>query len=171
MKKLITVIAIGTLAACASNGAKYEMASDDSDYGYYESKITDNRYRVSYNGKTSATRDEVKDMALLRAAELTLLNDHDWFRVMDRDTEQSSRDGNARVTTGLGAGRDVYRSCGLLGCTTTVSPAYAGIEITSRPGRDMYTTSIEIAMGDGEVDDETSVYNASELYGYLNDQY
>ena len=169
MKTLMTILSLAVLTGCASSQPIYEMASDDSDTGYYENRITDNRYRVGYNGDSSASSDAVKDMALLRAAELTLLNDYDWFRVVNQETAREESD--TRVSTGVNSGRDVYRSCGLLGCTTTVSPAYSSINISSTPGRNRYSTSIEIAMGSGEVEDQTSVYNASELYDYLEKQY
>lgn len=170
MKKLIALAVSGTLVACASSEPEYIAASDNDDYGYFESQITDNRYRVNYNGDRSTTSEEVKDMALLRAAELTKLNDYDWFRVEDRESTAESSD-RSQVATGVSTGRDVYRSCGLLGCTTTSSPAYSAIAITTAPGREVYSTSIEIVMGAGEVEDKTSVYNASELYAFLNEKY
>jgi hypothetical protein len=171
MKKLIILVTAGSLLACASTDTpRYEMADSDNDYGYYENRITDNRYRVHYNGDRSTDRDDVKDMALLRAAELTKLNDYDWFRVQNQELIEEDNS-STQVSTGVSTGPQAYRSCGLLGCTTTFSPAYSNIQISTMPGRDTYSTSIEIVMGNGEVEDQSSIYNASELYTYLSGRY
>lgn len=171
MKRLLAILVTGSLVACASNdNSQYVRALEEDGYGYSESQITDNRYRVNFNGNSTTTSNEVKDMALLRAAELTRLNDYDWFRVMNQELTEDSTE-RTSVSTGLPAGRDVYRSCGLFGCTTTVSPAYSTIDITTRPGNDVFSTSIEIVMGAGEVEDRTAVYDASELYAFLSDKY
>ncbi len=171
MNRLIAVlIATGMLAACASSQPRYQMASNESDYGYYEQQIAGDRYRVNYNGKTSTSSDAVKDMALLRAAELTKLNDHDWFRVVSRESTGGERE-RSELSSGFTRSTRYTRSCGLLGCTTTASPGYSSIHVTSRPGRSAYSTSIEIVMGSGEVEDQTSVYDATELYTFLSNRY
>jgi len=65
-------------------------------------------------------------MALLRAAEITLLFNYDWFRVVNQDTQLASRN-NPAIVSSVGTGQQVRRDCGLLGCTTTVSPSYTGL--------------------------------------------
>lgn len=161
MKILTLGFTLVLLAACATQ-THYSSANSDGSYGYSDSRITENRYRVSFKGNTRTSSNEVKDMALLRAAELTLLNDYDWFRVVSQDTQQNvttTPETSARLSTGS----RVYRDCGLLGCTTTVSPAYSGAEVITRREVDRYTTSIEIVMGKGELEDQTSAYDAAQL--------
>jgi hypothetical protein len=160
MKKLLIFFCMSYLYACGSS-SPYVEAGNARDYGYSESRITDNRYRVSFRGDVNTTGDEVKDMALLRAAEITLLNDYDWFRVLTQETQQDAVGAPVAVTQS--GPRQVFRDCGPLGCTTTVTPAYTGANVVALRDSDRYTTSIEIVMGDGNLDDPTSAYDAAEL--------
>lgn len=152
------------LGGCASGGLEYEPASYDGDSGYVESQISDNRYRVTFTGSSSASDDEVKDYALVRAAELTLLNDHDWFRVVSQDARVEKTE---RPTTMVTQQRVTTTDCGLLGCTTTTSPTYTGIGISTTRDRGKLVSSLEIVMGSGDAVDPTAVYNAKEIRGYL----
>lgn len=54
------------MTACASSGPRYMAADDQGDYGYYESALEDNRYRVAYKSRGSNV-ETAKDYALLRA--------------------------------------------------------------------------------------------------------
>lgn len=168
MKKLMIVVSAFYLVACSSPSS-YVEADSSRDFGYTESRLTDNRYRVSYKGNANTTSDEVKDMALLRAAEVTLLNNYDWFRVVTQESTESTTSTPATVS-GSNA-RQVVRDCGPLGCTTTITPAYTGTEIVTVRELDHYATSIEIVMGDGELADPTAAYDASELRNTLARRY
>jgi len=167
MKKLLSILAVFSLVACASQ-TSYVAATGERDYGYSENPITDNRYRVSFRGNTNTTDDEVKDMALLRASELTLLNNYDWFRVVSQQTDEQQL--GTAVATAAGGPPTTYRSCGALGCTTTVMPSEPTV-IVGDDGRNRYETSIEIVMGDGRVEDPTTVYDASEIRRSLRSRY
>jgi hypothetical protein len=169
MNKLLLIVATLCLCACASR-SPYAEATGARDYGYSETRLTDNRYRISFRGNANTSQDEVKDMALLRASELTLLNDYDWFRVVDQDTDET---GTATVfpSTSVGPAQRVYRDCGPLGCTTTVAPAYSGMQIVTVRELDRYTTSIEIVMGNGDLIDPTTAYDAAEIRSSLAGRY
>lgn len=169
MKKLLSILAVFSLVACASQ-TSYVAATGERDYGYSENPITDNRYRVSFRGNTNTTDDEVKDMALLRASELTLLNNYDWFRIVVQETNEQ-QSGTAQVGTALATPPTTYRSCGALGCTTTVVPGQATVLVDDGDGRSRYVTTIEIVMGEGPVEDPTTVYDASELRRALRARY
>jgi hypothetical protein len=160
MKKLLTVMAVVSLTACGS--------PSPYNYGYLESRITDNRYRVSYRGTDGVTENQVKDMALLRAAELTLVNNYDWFRVVSQQTEEQQL-GGPSVTAANGI-PSTYRSCNSAGCTTTVVPADSPV-LVGDDANNRYETSIEIVMGDGRVEDTTTVYDASEIRRSLSSRY
>jgi flavin-binding protein dodecin len=168
MKKLLVTMAIFSLVACASQ-TPYTQATGENDYGYQENRITDNRYRVSFRGNTATSSDEVKDMALLRAAELTLVNDYDWFRVVSQQTD-ALHNGATAVDNAVVAPPSTYRSCGALGCTTTLVPGQSTV-IVDDDGSNFYFTSIEIVMGEGPVEDDTTVYDASEIRTGLRDRY
>lgn len=167
MKKLLAAMALISLVACGSSGP-YTQARSEGDYGYLQNRITENRYRVSFRGNAGTTSDQVKDMALLRAAELTLLNNYDWFRVVSQQTDEQQA--GAVVGTAVPETPTTYRTCGALGCTTTVVPAESTV-IVDGDGHNTYQTSIEIVMGDGRVDDPTTVYDASEIRRSLSSRY
>lgn len=168
MKKLLLFISIASLCACGSS-RDYVGGEGIGLGSYTESRLTDDRYRVTFIGEPNATADQVKDLALLRAAEITLANDYDWFRVMSTDTTESASVTPATVTTG--PVQQVTRDCGPLGCTTTVTPAYTGTEVVTVRQDDRYTTSIEFVMGDGNLRDPTVAYDADELFDSLTRRY
>lgn len=59
--------------------------------GYSEVRLGDNRYRVTFDGNTLTSRERVEGYLLYRAAELTVQNGYDWFRIVDRETERDRR--------------------------------------------------------------------------------
>jgi hypothetical protein len=170
MKKLVIFFCMAWLYACGSS-SPYVEATSARDYGYSESRITDNRYRVSFRGDADTSSDEVKDMALLRAAEITLRNDYDWFRVLTQETQQDSTQTPVTTTRRGADTQQVFRDCGPRGCTTTITPAYTGADVVAIREQDRYTTSIEIVMGDGDLEDPTTAYDATELRRSLAARY
>lgn len=165
MKKICLGILLFCMYGC---GSAPEVVQTNGTFS--ESQITENRYRIGFNGNANASSDEVKDMALLRAAEVTLRNDYDWFRVVNQETEQNTT-ATTQGTTAVDTPRQVTRECGPLGCTTTVTPGYTGVDVVTVREVDHYNTSIEIVMGDGRLADPTSAYNASELRRSLSLKY
>lgn len=75
-----------TLAACATS-TPYQPASQGRGYGFSEQRIEENRYRITFRGNSSTTREMVENSLLYRAAELTLLNGFDYFIAIESDTE------------------------------------------------------------------------------------
>jgi hypothetical protein len=76
------------LGACAYP-TPYQPA--DGGYGYSEQQIEEDRYRVSFSGNPSTPRETVQNYLLYRAAELTMQNGYDYFTVVERDVERSTR--------------------------------------------------------------------------------
>lgn len=169
MKKLLLFVSVATLCACGTSDPY--VGGEGAGLGSYtESRLTDDRYRVTFIGEPHATADQVKDLALLRAAEITLANNYDWFRVVNQETKAQNTVQPATVTT-TGPTQQVTRDCGPLGCTTTVTPAYTGTQVVTVQENDRYTTSIEFVMGDGRLRDPTVAYNADELHDSLTRRY
>ncbi len=77
------------LTACATQTAY--APQDASGYGYSESRIESNRFRVSFRGNSLTDQETVETYLLYRAAELTLQTGYDWFEIVDRDTEANRR--------------------------------------------------------------------------------
>ena len=77
------------LAACATS-TPYTAADLNSGYGFTDQKIEDDRYRITFRGNSSTSREAVETYLLLRAAELTLENGYDHFVVVEDDTDKST---------------------------------------------------------------------------------
>ncbi|WP_417622037.1 CC0125/CC1285 family lipoprotein [Parasphingorhabdus sp.] len=59
--------------------------------GYSQTRLTDDRYEVSFEGNTLTSRERVESYLLYRAAELTVQNGYDWFVLLDHETETERR--------------------------------------------------------------------------------
>ncbi len=142
----IIISSLSMLAACVSTTA-YVPARDAGDFGYYSSKISENRFRVVFNGRASTSTGSARDFALLRAAELTLQEGADWFQVVDRETETTAASVPS-ASSGIHHERVVERDCGLLGCKTTTRPVTsANIAVDGRSPRGKVSSSLEIVIG------------------------
>ncbi len=105
MSMRITVFILAVLlAACAAGGPLEYGPAQGGKFGYSETKLEEGRYRVSYQGSGGTPPDIVEAQALRRAAELTLENDYEWFRVVNRDLEGEQR-GGVSIGGGVGSSR------------------------------------------------------------------
>lgn len=164
---LTVAMAVLLVAACASNKSQYVQAADEGDVGYTESRLSEARYRVVFKGDSGTAMDKVQDYALLRAAELTVAQNYDWFEVAERSTTPvNSQSNSARAAVQISAGTTQQTSCGLLGCTTTTSPsapAFPQSELEFSEREQSYITSIEVLMGDGSHDRSADIYDARDV--------
>ncbi len=71
------------LAACATPTVFAPMTTA-SGSGYAETRIESDRWRVTFRGGSDAGPERVADLTLLRAAQLTLQQGYDWFRITER---------------------------------------------------------------------------------------
>ncbi len=82
--RLLSIVAVLSLAACATTPTVYQPATGPGVLGYVETPIEHDRWRVSFRGAGGTDIGRVGDLALRRAAELTLAKGYDWFRVVGR---------------------------------------------------------------------------------------
>lgn len=166
---LIALMAPLLLAACASQ-TPYKPASKADTYGYTETRLTGDHYRVAFSGNASTPADTTRDFALLRAAELTLQNGNDWFQLISRSTDKKTQ------TSGLDSGPDfvpqqtVYQRCGLLRCDTvvTTTPGYVGgFDSGTTTTSNTYTSEVEIAMGKNPMPTTAESYDARQMVASL----
>lgn len=159
--RIIFVATILMLGACAST-PDYVAADNASDYGHYTRKISDDRYRVNYNGRRSTDLQDARDYAMLRAAELTLNKGYDWFQIVDRETSTiESREPEMQVGFGYEQARHVETYCGVLTCTRTERPTrYTSMHFDNRRPEVRHSHSIEIVMGKGKVPENGNYYDA-----------
>lgn len=64
-------------------------------YGYFEQRLADDRFRVTFRGNEFTSRQRVENYLLYRAAELTLQAGYDGFTLVRRDVDPNMR---TRVT-------------------------------------------------------------------------
>ncbi|WP_306251339.1 hypothetical protein [Parvularcula sp. IMCC14364] len=136
------------LAACASTVPAYQQAGSDRSYGYRDTAIESNRYRISYRAKNSSV---ASDYALLRAAELTLSNGYDWFEIVSADTENSAR------RNGTGSSVRVGGSTGSYGSGVGVG---IGIGLGGGQSSTESVRILEIIMGEGDKPNSPNAYDA-----------
>lgn len=159
IRLLLPTALAAALTACAPTQTVYGPAQDGTRaIGYESFQIEDDRWRVSFTGGPDAGASEVERLALRRAAEITLENGYDWFRVVDRRSERSGqRDSPVGVGGSVGGaiGSGGYRSSGV------------GIGINLSPGQERRTTlTLEIIAGAGGDRPERAYDAASLLRGF-----
>ena len=159
--RIIFIATLLALGACAST-PDYVAADSASDYGHYTRKISDDRYRVNYNGRRSTDLQDARDYAMLRAAELTLNKGYDWFQIVDRETSTiESREPEMQVGFGFEQTRYVETHCGLLSCTRTERPMrHTSMHLDNRRPETRHSHSIEIVMGKGKIPENGNYYDA-----------
>ena len=110
MKRLIAALTLGlALAACSSGPTRYIPALDGDDMGYREQRIEEQRYRVSFRANPDLKAAEAEEMAMRRAAELTIQNSYQWFHVVSRMTDVAGGSrSSGGPTIGLGGSSGSY---------------------------------------------------------------
>ena len=148
MKTLISISALVLVAACATH-TPYGPAKSSGAAGYETQKIETDRYRVSYTDRDAGRSH---DMALLRAAEITLLDGRDWFEITGGYTDQDGAPSGSRTSFSVGG------STGSRGHSNVGVGVGFGIPVGSSGGN--VTTVIDIVTGDNPKPDRPSVYDA-----------
>ena len=155
MFRILTVSAAAlALTACASL-APYGPQTGSGGQGYAEQRIESNRWRVTYSGVGAPA--PVAELALRRAAELTVANGDDWFEVVQRYTDgRPDSAGGIRPSLSVGAGSGRYS-----GRYGSYSSSGVGVGIgLNFSGPSPTTTTLEIVTGDGPPPDRAAVYDA-----------
>ncbi len=152
---LLAVLSLSLLGACAVP-TPYQAA--DGGYGYWDQQIEGNRYRVSFDGNASTPREDVQNYLLYRAAELTVQSGLDYFTIVDKDLERTTRYYNHAHVDDFGyAGfhRDHRRYRRYIG------PRY--VSGTSYPVNE-YSSTADIVMAKGEKPaDDAKSYDALDV--------
>jgi hypothetical protein len=157
MKRLLlSALATLALGACATAPTTYVPAASPDAAGYRSTKIENDRYRVSFRGNPDLKGQQVEDFALRRAAEITVADGYQWFRIVDRRTEQvGGRDrGQPRGGVGVGSSSGGYRSHTSVGL---------GLSFDLSPDSRKYETSMEILLGKGTKSGDVDAYDAQSI--------
>jgi hypothetical protein len=154
------------LAACATETAYGPR--DASGYGYTETRIEPNRFRVAFSGNSLTDQETVETYLLYRAAELTLQQGYDWFEIVDRDTEASRRVVGTGPYPGFYGSPFSYRYYHpVYGWYPWYDPFWNDVsyrEVTR------YEADAEVFMGRGEKSDSPRAYDAREVQANLGTQ-
>lgn len=153
MRRFAILCTAALLAACASPSV-YAPAGP-GDLGYRDIRIENNRWRVSFTGGADIASPRVADLALRRAAELTIENGYDWFEVVhDSRDRRGSGDGPVRggVSVGQSFGSGGFRASGV------------GVGVSFSPGSERReTVTLEILAGAGPRPRRVDVYDARDV--------
>ncbi len=150
MKRLLGTLALLALAACTSGPTRYIPALDGDDMGYREQRLEQERFRVTFRANPDLKGPQVEDMALRRAAELTIQNGYEWFHVVTRSTELAGGSyQQGGPTVGLGGSTGSYGSS-------------VGLGLGFNLGGDsrQYQSTLEVLMGRGPKPSDPNAYDA-----------
>lgn len=158
MNRLIILASAVALGACAATGPTAYGPADPKGFGYEETRIEDDRYRITYRGSGGMLPEQVEDYAMLRAGEVTLQNGYEWFRIVGRDVSRDQRGG---VTLGAGVGTGSY------GRRSSVGVGVGG-NFGKIGARDFFTVRLEVLMGAGAAPDDDKAYDASSIISAIS---
>lgn len=153
MKRLIGAFAFLALAACGTAPTVYGPAPSVDKMGYREQRIEDNRYRVSFRANADLKGPQVEDLALRRAAELTLAQGFQWFNVVTRNVDWV---GGSNTPSGPNVG--IGGSSGRYGSSMGV-----GLGFTFGADTRQYEAVLEILMGRGTKPSDPTAYDAQQV--------
>lgn len=146
---LLAAFASLSLAACATAPTHFQPAPGPGAIGYSEMRIEPGRYRVTFQGGAGAPEAQVRDYALLRAADLALAEGYDWFQVTDRSVQETGYGGSS-VSFGVGGGTWGHHGASGVGVST-------GFPLSGGPS---LAVSLEVLMGRGARPPGGEVYDA-----------
>lgn len=96
--------ALALLGACATSAPTPYGPAGAGGYGYAETRVESDRYIVTFSGNSSTTAGQAEGYALRRAAELTLQEGYDWFRVARRGAVQETKASSSGPNVSVGVG-------------------------------------------------------------------
>jgi hypothetical protein len=151
MRKIILIGLFAGLTACASAPTSY-TPSFGSNRGYSERQIESDRFRIRFDGGSDVSFNELEDLALRRAADLTLERGGDWFEIVSRSSDGDD-DRPVRV------GGSVGQTFG----SRRFSGSSVGIGIQLDPGAGNKTIYLEILIRSGARPDLPNAYDARQI--------
>lgn len=151
MNKLILVGLCAGVAACASGPTTY-APTNGSDRGYSERQIEADRFHIRFDGGADVSFEELENLALRRAADLTLEQGGDWFEIVSR----SSDGGDGRPVR---VGGSVGQTFG----SRRYSGSSVGLGIQFAPSAGNKTIYLEILIRSGHRPDVPEAYDARDV--------
>lgn len=148
MNKAIVIAAIGALSVAACQ----TPSPYPSQPGFYEAQIDSTHTQITYVTPQNMPRPQAEQFLMLRAADITLEQGHDWFRIISRGSDVRRPTG---PTISLGAGNTSFGRSSSVGVGVGTS--------FNLDGGPKPVLLMEIVMGDGPVADDRTTYDAAEV--------
>jgi hypothetical protein len=148
----VLILAALALAACETPTV-FAPAATPGASGYTETRIEQDRWRVTFRGGSDADQRRVEDLTLLRAAQLTLQQGYDWFRITERYNEAEPPRG---PTLSVDAGTEDYGRHG----GSSFGVGVGGIPLGGGP---ILAETVEIVMGKGQRPNDPGAYDAHDV--------
>jgi len=174
---LAAVLALSLGLASCETATPYQPLSSGNAVsgGFTDKKLDDTHYRVTFEGNTMTSREQVETYLLYRAAELTVNQGFDWFEMVDRKTRNT---GATYVDTFYGPGyawgywRPYWRFHGRFGWGRWDpywgGPFWDGYALDTI---DQYSAVAEIALGHGpKPADDPKAFDARQVMQNLGPQ-
>ncbi|GGW94595.1 CC0125/CC1285 family lipoprotein [Alteromonas halophila] len=168
MKKLFFLLVPLLLVVGCSSQSDYRKAKNGG-FGYTETKLSDTQFRVHFKARGS-DKAKAMDYAMLRAAELTLLEGYDWFTVNDRETLVDKESVKTSPQVGFSQRYATVTECGALSCRTTRYPTtqfQTGIFVGGAEKSEIESI-LSIKMGKGTMPSEGNSFDASSVKANLS---
>ena len=159
--RLLLFLGLLALGGCATTPTIYQAAGAPGAVGYSETPIESDRWRVSFRGGGGAGVQQVSDLALQRAADLTLAKGYDWFRVTERAVDGSTGGSKPRVSLGIGGADFGGGGFGGVG---------AGVGFDVGGSSQAVTVTLEVLMGHGPAPRDPDAYDARAVHRALGAQ-
>ena len=153
MKRImIPALAALSLVAC-STPTVFAPAARPGASGFAESRIESDRWRITFRGGSDAGRERVADLTLLRAAQVTLAQGYDWFRITERYGDALPPRG---PTLSIGGGSASYGPGG----GGEFGVGVGGIPLGGGP---ILSETLEVVMGKGQPARAPDIYDAHDV--------
>jgi len=93
-----TFCALATVALVACVAAPYEEWEWWTGTGYWEAQLEEDTFRVSFKGNGFTSDERLEDLAMLRAAQITLDNGFEYFVIVDEAPDEFALLGGPAMT-------------------------------------------------------------------------
>ena len=159
MRKIIAVVMVAMLSACATPYGKYGIAG-----GYTDSRIDENTFSISVDTNGFTNQQTTSMHALYRAAELTSENGFDFFVIVSREKNSTSM---AMAMPGSSTSNTTVNTYGSTAyASTTTNYAPTTVVPIAFPNSNLIIKSFKGTKPEGE----QNAYDARSVMKYLGPQ-
>jgi hypothetical protein len=163
MRHSVLILLIGLLLSACASQSDYVPASSAGP-GFGERQLGERHFMISFTAR-GTDRDKSWQLALRRAAEVTLDQGYDWFVISRSEVNLERQTAPSRPMPQP----QLVRECNLLGCRThsLVTPGIQPPAVGE--GRRRLETLLEIRLGKGVKPVQEQLFDAAEIVAQYQD--